>query len=366
MSRGELDTDLTIKGAWTFSGNQTFDGTAEFNSTAQFDAAVTFNSDILITANNALVIENASPEYHMREDDATADEGNWIFRIAGDVLKWGFATDAAPTNNALSWLEVSRTGVTLPVKNMFGDWILKNADDDVQIDFNVDNAAADRAIITLKGGLNHLNYFETGQSADEGGWMLLNNNNDVGLWSTADATPNSAAVNAWLAVRGTGTAISSLQVNTNLEVRSGLSLIINNGNNTEQLTLLHNGSYAKLESEDDGGIQLKNPTDGIFHLFEERTAIADDATETWTIPTGVGHAIWIVKNSWDDSADGMFANTGTSTTKWAGGFNFQLGNNGTNPDVDGDVNCYMQSSTVMAMKNRTGGSRSFFVIVIGL
>ncbi|UCE39327.1 MAG: hypothetical protein JSW00_08940 [Thermoplasmata archaeon] len=111
-------------------------------------------------------------------------------------------------------------------------------------------------------------------------------------------------------------------------------------------------------------LQAGSGNPGIFYIFEDIT-IADDGTATFNSPTNTAHGIWIVKNSWDDSGDGMFAQTAQSVTQWGGGANFQLGDAGTNPNVDGDVNCYMSGNYTLSIKNRTGGTRRFIVYYFG-
>lgn len=139
--------------------------------------------------------------------------------------------------------------------------------------------------------------------------------------------------------------------------RSGSNILfkVYESSGAEYIALQHNGTYGRLNNNDgQGGLTV----------FDAVT-VADDATSTFTAPTGRAHGIWIVTNTWDDSGYGMFAHTAQSVTQLGGGVNFQLGDAGTNPDVDGDINCWMSSSTVLSIKNRTGGNASIVVYHLG-
>jgi hypothetical protein len=113
-----------------------------------------------------------------------------------------------------------------------------------------------------------------------------------------------------------------------------------------------------------GGVKLVAGADiSVFQIFPYQT-LADDATGTWTAPNSRGHGMWLVKQTWDDSGDGIFFYTGQNITTVHAGANCQI-NASSNPDVDGDVNIWMSSSTVMSIKNRTGVSAAFTVVNIG-
>lgn len=134
------------------------------------------------------------------------------------------------------------------------------------------------------------------------------------------------------------------------------SVVISDGAGTPAtLTLDHNGTYGGMKNSD---------AQGGFNIFDAET-VADDATTTRTSPFARNHGIWIVANTWDDSAYGMFAHTSQSVTQLGGGANFQLGDNGTNPDVDGDINCWMSGNSELSIKNRTGGNASIVVYHLG-
>ena len=139
--------------------------------------------------------------------------------------------------------------------------------------------------------------------------------------------------------------------------RSGSDILfkVYDSGGTDYIALRHTGTYGRLNNNDgQGGLTV----------FDAVT-VADDATSTFTAPTGRAHGIWVVANTWDDSGYGLFAHTGQSVTQLGGGTNFQLGDGGTNPDVDGDINCWMSSTTVLSVKNRTGGNTSIVVYHLG-
>jgi hypothetical protein len=146
-----------------------------------------------------------------------------------------------------------------------------------------------------------------------------------------------------------------------LDTRAGYIGYGSAGN--QDLYLVNENTGGDFRLSTDAQVHLWNDDNGGMTFFEGKT-LADDATGTWTSPRGRAHGIWIIKNSWDDSGDGMFSNTGTSVTLWHGGTNFQLGA-GSNPNIDGDINCWMSSSTVLSIKNRTGVSNSIQVYFFG-
>ena len=184
-------------------------------------------------------------------------------------------------------------------------------------------------------------FYETNKQCAFYGQTFISRGNGEALTMTAGSTGNAA--NTWL------------QFDDSANARMGFIGYGSSGN--EHLYIWN----------DVGNVWMQGGTGSwpsTFYIFEFQN-IGDDATATFTSPTSTGHGMWIVKNSWDDSGDGFFSHTAQSVTKLGGGVNFQLGDNGTNPNVDGDVNVYMSSNTVMSIKNRTGGTRRFNVYFFG-
>jgi hypothetical protein len=71
-------------------------------------------------------ISNTSPLLSLRETDGPSDEKNWVFYAAGGNLRFGLATDAAPTSDAASWLDVGRTGTGTVTINFSGSTFTKD------------------------------------------------------------------------------------------------------------------------------------------------------------------------------------------------------------------------------------------------
>jgi hypothetical protein len=183
-----------------------------------------------------------------------------------------------------------------------GAWVFKpgdlqviNADDDVFIDLNVDDDAADRAILTISGGLAQTNFFETGRSADEGGWMLLANNTDIGFWTTTDAAPNSAVTQGLVIERTTGTAIAGVVTQGNFimegqqtrNIMRSIRLQLSPGDTpATNITIAHTsatqGRGFNAPTITDGVDLEKSGTEGSFSLDSGGTTITLNITENIT------------------------------------------------------------------------------------
>ncbi len=75
-------------------------------------AAATIAASYTFTAANAITISSGSPEIHIRETGATADEGNWTVRASGDIFKIQTATDATPDSAEDTVFQINRSGAT--------------------------------------------------------------------------------------------------------------------------------------------------------------------------------------------------------------------------------------------------------------
>lgn len=121
------------------------------------------------------------------------------------------------------------------------------------------------------------------------------------------------------------------------------------------------GALARLEVDAPLAVTLGNwfgmtPSGPVIGGF--RVTLADDAsdTATFTLPRSQNTAIWFILTSGNTSRVAIIKVAGTAdTVEISGGAAFSLGTN-SNPDTDGDLNVWIQSSGVLGIKNRTGGN----------
>ncbi len=83
------------------------------------DVAETFTAVQTFAANP--VIENSTPRLYVRDDNATADEGNWVISGANDAFTIGSASDASPTSIVENFITVARAGTAIGTVTCLGD-----------------------------------------------------------------------------------------------------------------------------------------------------------------------------------------------------------------------------------------------------
>lgn len=91
------------------------------------------------------------------------------------------------------------------------------------------------------------------------------------------------------------------------------------------------------------------------------SSIADDATATFNAPSSNPRGIAFIVSSYDTTAMCVFFYSGSQVLSIAAGSNTSIGTSGTNPNVDTDMNVWVDGGGNISIKNRLGSSRTFAV-----
>lgn len=221
---------------------------------------------------------------------------------------------------------------------------------------------------TLSATSPGLRLLETDQAADEGAWEVRVNSADLEFRSRDDAFANGHVV--FELVRGTGTDVAKVVVR-------GSDFLIKDDGDTDFVTMSHDGAdfnnaYTNTADVNNTGASVYKfdapleltgtylGLDGDRGKLQGSTklSIADDATATFAAFLASDGLIFVMSNNGDvDWA--ILAQDSTTLATVAAGSRVSVGGAGVNPDVDGDVNYWMSSSTVLSVKNRAGGQLHF-------
>ena len=128
------------------------------------DALMDITGTLTLNAANALVIQGPAPDIRIFEDDATADEGNWLVRAQTDQFRIASATDAAPSTAVENAIIIARSGSGIGAID-FQTTLLRLNDSSFRIDgrgsaaasfldIRIDNSAAQRSFIELFNDAN--------------------------------------------------------------------------------------------------------------------------------------------------------------------------------------------------------------------
>lgn len=346
-----VDGDYTITGSWTFEnvgGITISDGVADqcdlFMQSDAFYIDSTEHIRVSPGAGHYFQVYDPGQTTQLRVYDSTGGDAMYCYHDGTDF-------------------QMGTTGVSP------GKFII-NTPDDVLLDLDATYA------LEIQGSSYQLNPtgLRIGQYAATTGYLQVPGNGQIDIWNGGtgaiarftESSKQSYFYGQTHIQPGNGEALTFKAGSTGNAANSWLQFDDSAASRMGFIGYGSSGNETLYMWNDVGDVYLQagagNP--GIFYMFEDIT-IGDDATATFNSPTSTAHGIWIVKNSWDDSGDGMFAQTAQSVTKWGGGANFQLGDAGTNPNVDGDVNCYMSGNYTLSIKNRTGGTRRFIVYYFG-
>jgi len=313
--------------------------------------------------------------------DSSDDSLNYVteagvnFVLNGGTISDGTTVNSIPHWNGSSWVEQTNLRVTSAgVLTLTTDDITPlsiqgdiNASYSVLVD-NANNGTVNSARIQISSGDADFAMFTSG-SGRTGSIVTGGPTGAQGTLRMLGAHP--------IVLGTSNTARAIIQSTGEFDILSGNRLRIFDSTNSDVMTIEHNGTDVNVDFvntldlnwNDDVAINFgATPGNALkfntARFFARQFTLADEATETFTVPS---HALIVVINNFNSTAmcTALFASTQapvnlmTGDATQAGGQAAVSLGTGVNPDVDGDANYWKSASTTFNVKNRLGSSRIF-------
>ena len=352
MSRGELDTNLTIKGAWTF------------------DADIIFNSSVGIGTSSPqknLHIESTVPTIRLSDSNAATDQAvaTLIELYRGNLTnRVGFWGMASSSNDVMQLATDYAAGEIVFSTGSNSEAVRIDSAGNVGIGIAIPTSKLDVAgTLTLSSTQPVLDFNETDGPADEKFWRWTASIGDLYLQTKTDVLGAGANV---LRVTRTGTTVDLIRaVATSVDVVGALTATSYGG--IPEANLLDKAATETVSGGWTFSADLTIPVDidislgGGATFRGEQQTLADDATGTFACDT---YAMIFVVATFDDECYAIYAkDSANAPIVIHEGTRIVSGT--ANPDTDAKVNFWTSAGGEVSIKNRLGSTRTFDVFFLG-